>query len=268
MPPWAHSNWRIALFATSLPMSRFFVGITGASGHIYARTLIRTLLNGGHEVDLCLTAAGALVLEHELGIQVGREGFPVGEQLEQWLGPRSSEAVRSFAPAEVGAPAASGTALSGGAIICPCSMGTLSRICLGFSSNLVERVADVALKEGRPLIVVPRESPLSQIHLENMLRLARLGGVILPAAPGFYHGPKSIDDLVEHLVGKLLDRIGVEHSLGKRWSGLSEPETDPGAGIDPPPDPMLTPAHPGAASATPGASADNAEARPGASDPR
>lgn len=247
-------------------MSRFFVGITGASGHIYARTLIRALLDGGHEVDLCLTAAGALVLEHEIGIQVGSAGFPEGEQLERWLGPLSAKSVRCFAPEEVGAPAASGTALSGGAILCPCSMGTLSRICLGFSSNLVERVADVALKEGRPLIVVPRESPLSQIHLENMLRLARLGGIVLPAAPGFYHGPKSIEDLVDHLVGKLLDRLGVEHSLGKRWSGLREPDSDPGAGIAPPPDPMLAPAHPEGQAAAPSTGRPQAARKPEAGD--
>ena len=108
-------------------------------------------------------------------------------------------------------------------------MGTLARIRVGFSSNLVERAADVALKEGRTLLLVPRETPLSEIHLDNMLQLARLGAVIAPAAPGFYHHPRSLQDLVDHVVGKLLDRLGVEHALGARWKGVIGPaDEDPG----------------------------------------
>jgi 4-hydroxy-3-polyprenylbenzoate decarboxylase len=106
-------------------------------------------------------------------------------------------------------------------------MGTVARVAAGFSSNLVERAADVALKEGRPLIVVPREAPLSVLHLENLLKLARLGSVILPAAPGFYHHPRSIDDLVEHIVGKVLDRLGVEGAR-TRWGGELEPPSEAG----------------------------------------
>ena len=107
-------------------------------------------------------------------------------------------------------------------------MGTLARVAAGFSSNLVERAADVALKEGRTLIVVPRETPLSELHLENMLKLARLGAVVLPAAPGFYHHPRTIDDLVDHVVGKILDRLGLEHAVGARWSGRLDPPDEPG----------------------------------------
>jgi 4-hydroxy-3-polyprenylbenzoate decarboxylase len=107
-------------------------------------------------------------------------------------------------------------------------MGTLARVSIGFSSNLVERAADVALKEGRPLVLVPRETPLSQVHLENLLRLARMGAIVLPAMPGFYHHPRSVDDLVAHVTGKILDRLGVEHALGARWSGLGAPDEDPG----------------------------------------
>jgi 4-hydroxy-3-polyprenylbenzoate decarboxylase len=124
------------------------------------------------------------------------------------------------------APPSSGTALTGGVILCPCSMGTLARVSVGFSSNLVERAADVALKEGRKLLIVPRESPLSEIHLENMLRMARLGAKILPAMPGFYHRPQSMEDLVGHLVGKILDSLGVAHS-GVRWKG-TDPQPEPG----------------------------------------
>jgi 4-hydroxy-3-polyprenylbenzoate decarboxylase len=107
-------------------------------------------------------------------------------------------------------------------------MGTVARVSVGFSSNLVERVADVALKEGRPLLVMPRETPLSEVHLENLLRLARLGVVVLPCTPGFYHRPRTVDDLVEHVVGKALDRLGVEHALGARWRGLDQPADEPG----------------------------------------
>jgi 4-hydroxy-3-polyprenylbenzoate decarboxylase len=112
-------------------------------------------------------------------------------------------------------------------------MGTLARVSAGFSSNLVERAADVALKEGRKLVLVPRETPLSVVHLENLLRLARLGAVVLPAMPGFYHRPRSVDDLVRHVVGKVLDRLGVENAVGARWEGTSVPPGDPG--VEPPP---------------------------------
>ena len=122
---------------------------------------------------------------------------------------------------------ASGSFLTAGMAVCPCSMGTLSRVSIGFSSNLVERAADVALKEGRPLVLVPRETPLSAVHLENMLRLARLGAVILPAMPGFYHRPANIDDLVAHVTGKILDRLGVEHRVSRRWSGLAPAGDEP-----------------------------------------
>ena len=209
-------------------MARFFVGITGASGHVYSEALIRALVTAGMEVDLCVTSAGAKVLRHELGISAEADGLLSKATLLDWLGADVTQAVRVFASEAVEAPAASGTSLTGGVILCPCSMGTMARVAVGFSSNLVERAADVALKEGRRLLIVPRESPYSEIHLENMLRLARMGAVILPASPGFYHGPKNIDDLVTHLVGKILDRMEVEHSLGKRWAGLAPAASDEG----------------------------------------
>jgi flavin prenyltransferase len=209
-------------------MTRFFVGITGASGHAYAEALLRALVASGHTVDLSITDAGAKVMRHELGIDPGAGGEHLAAQLSGWLGPEAARAVRAFRASAIEAPPSSGTALVGGVILCPCSMGTLARVAAGFSSNLVERAADVALKEGRRLVIVPRETPLSIVHLENMLRLARLGAVILPAMPGFYHRPETKADLVNHVVGKILDRLGVENSVGARWKGTLAPAEDRG----------------------------------------
>lgn len=208
-------------------MQRYFVGITGASGHAYAEALVRALVAAGYGVDLCLTASGAKVLRHELGIEAAPPHGLAGA-LPGWLGPDVAAAVRVYAADAVEAPASSGTALVRAVVLCPCSMGTLARVAAGFSSNLVERAADVALKEGRTLVLVPREAPLSAIHLENMLRLVRLGAIVLPAAPGFYHHPRSIDDLVQHVVGKILDRLGIVHARGARWRGELEPPVEPG----------------------------------------
>lgn len=215
-------------------MTRYFVGLTGASGHAYAQALIRALVGAGRQVDLSLTDAGSKVLRHELGIDAGERGERLSSVLSSWLGPEVAPSVRAFACDRIEAPPSSGTALSGGVILCPCSMGTLARVAAGFSSNLVERAADVALKEKRPLVVVPRETPMSAIHLENLLRLARLGAIVLPASPGFYHRPRSVDDLVLHVVGKILDVLGVPHALSVRWTG--PPAEDPGTGTAPPRD--------------------------------
>ncbi len=209
-------------------MSRFFVGITGASGHVYAQGVVAELVRAGHEVDLSITSAGCRVLRHELGVEAGERGERLASSLPGWLGEEIAAAVRVFHSDDIGAPPASGTALTRAVAIVPCSMGTLARITAGFSSNLVERAADVALKEGRTLMVMPRETPLSELHLENLLRLARMGAVILPCAPGFYHRPKTLDDLVAHLVGKALDRLGVEHAVVERWTGEDEPPPEPG----------------------------------------
>jgi len=209
-------------------MSRFFVGITGASGHVYAQGVVTELVRAGHDVDLSITTAGCRVLRHELGIEAGGRGEQLEQSLPGWLGEKTAAGVRVFTSDDIGAPPASGTALTGAAVIVPCSMGTLARIAAGFSSNLVERAADVALKEGRTLMVMPRETPLSELHLENLLRLARMGAVVLPCAPGFYHRPETLDDLVAHLVGKALDRLGVEHAVSERWAGEDGPPSEPG----------------------------------------
>lgn len=213
---------------------RFFVGLTGGSGHAYAERMIVELLKAGCHVDLSITEAGAKVLRHELGIEAGLRGEELEASLAGWLGPKGiaadllERAVRVFPSDAIEAPAASGTSLTGGVIVTPCSMGTLARVTAGFSSNLVERAADVALKEGKRLLLMPRETPLSEIHLENMLRAVRLGAICLPCMPGFYHLPKSIDDLVGHVVGKAMDRLGIEQNVGARWQGLQDPAGDPG----------------------------------------
>lgn len=205
---------------------KFFVGLTGASGHRYAEVLLRALVQCGASVDLSITEAGCKVLRHELGVDAGERGERLESALPTWLGEEVAASIRCYESGAVEAPASSGTSGTGAVILCPCSMGTLSRVSIGFSSNLVERAADVALKEKRQLILVPRETPLSEIHLENMLRLSRMGAVVLPAMPGFYHGPNSIDDLVEHVVGKLLDTLGLKHELGARWKGIESPAED------------------------------------------
>lgn len=213
---------------------RFFVGLTGGSGHAYAERMIVELLKAGCHVDLSITEAGAKVLRHELGIEAGLRGEELAASLVGWLGPKGitedllGRAVRVFPSDAIEAPAASGTSLTGGVIVTPCSMGTLARVTAGFSSNLVERAADVALKEGKRLLLMPRETPLSEIHLENMLRAVRLGAICLPCMPGFYHLPKSIDDLVGHVVGKAMDRLGIEQNVGARWQGFEDPTGDPG----------------------------------------
>jgi 4-hydroxy-3-polyprenylbenzoate decarboxylase len=209
-------------------VTRFFLGITGASGHEYSLRLLAALTGTGHDVDVAITAAAAKVMRHELALDPGERGELLAAALPGRIGAAAAERVRVFATDAVEAPPSSGTALHGGAILCPCSMGTLARVSVGFSSNLVERAADVALKEGRRLVLVPRETPLSVVHLENLLRLARLGAIVLPAMPGFYHRPETKQDLVDHVVGKVLDRLGVEHGVGARWRGVDAPEEERG----------------------------------------
>lgn len=206
---------------------RLFVGMAGGSGARYGRRLVRALIELGWSVDLCISRAAFEVLRHEEGLVFDT----ASPNLEELFGPGASQAVCFYPNERIDAPAASGSALRRGAVILPCSMGTLARISWGFSSCLIERVGDVALKEGCPLVLVPREAPYSVLHLENMLRLAQAGAVILPASPGFYHRPQTIEDLVDHVVGKVLDRLRIEHQLFRRWgSGDLEPEEEPARG--------------------------------------
>jgi 4-hydroxy-3-polyprenylbenzoate decarboxylase len=189
-----------------------FLGITGASGAPYAARLLEALVAADVEVGLCASSAGVEVVATEL---YGDPDLDRDEVLRRFVGDRAGVTVH--APNDWRAPYASGSAKVDAYVICPCSMGTAGTIASGTMSNLIHRAASVAIKEGRKLIVVPRETPLSDIHLENLLRLRRAGAVVLIAAPGFYNTPRSIDDLIEFVVGRCLDQLEIENRLTKRW---------------------------------------------------
>jgi 4-hydroxy-3-polyprenylbenzoate decarboxylase len=196
-----------------MPPPPITVAITGASGAPYAVRLLEQLVAAARPVSLIVSGHGLRLLSTESDI-----GSVAA--LRERVGAAGWDAhVRSYADGDRGAAPASGSALSSGMVVCPCSMGTVAAIAAGTSRSLVERAADVALKERRPLVLVPRETPLSVIHLENMLRVTRAGAVVLPASPGFYHRPASIADLVDFVVARVLDHLRVPHGLGQRWSG-------------------------------------------------
>ncbi|HXY35698.1 MAG TPA: flavin prenyltransferase UbiX [Planctomycetaceae bacterium] len=194
-------------------MNDIVVGITGASGAAYATRLLDVLLGARQRVHLTISPAGAQVLWTELGLRCELESFdPRSLQLKQ-----GSERLVYHHYLDYSASIASGSFLTSGMVICPCSMGTLAGVANGLSNNLIQRAADVHLKERRKLIVVPRETPLGSIQLENMKRLADAGAVVLPAMPGFYHQPKSIHDLVDFVVARICDQLGVSADLVRRW---------------------------------------------------
>lgn len=198
------------------------VAITGASGAIYAhRTLMYMAGSGAVErVNLIMSEAAQTVARVELGADL-REAE--SKAINEWVGlPAESKLIRVHRLDNMAATPASGSHMQAGMVIVPCSMGTLGAIATGAGTNLIHRAADVTLKEGRKLVIVPRESPYNAIHLENMLRLAHAGARILPASPGFYHRPKSIEELVDHLVFRILDQFGVPHSQATRWKGEKE----------------------------------------------
>lgn len=201
-------------------MGNYIVGITGASGAIYGKHLITRLLARGLGVHLCMTGAARLVTRAELGWEANRlkESGEAQTYLRELF--QTGDALRCYDIDAVGADIASGSFGADGMIIVPCSMGTLSAVAHGGSRNLLERAADVCLKERRPLVVVPREAPYSQIHLENMLALSRYGAVIMPASPAFYGGPETIEALVDFFVARLLDQLGLRDAAAGRWSGI------------------------------------------------
>jgi 4-hydroxy-3-polyprenylbenzoate decarboxylase len=191
------------------------LAITGASGAPYAVRLLQQLVQHGVPTSLIISSHGYRLLQTES--QIGDVAA-----LREHVGASAFDAcVTVYDDNDRGAAPASGSARSSGMVICPCSMGTISAIAHGSSRSLVERAADVALKERRRLIVVPRETPLSLIHLENLAQITRAGATVIPAAPGFYHQPQSIADLVDFMVARILDHLDVEHTLGRRWSGTS-----------------------------------------------
>ena len=192
------------------------VALTGASGLQYGLRLIDCLLQAEKTVWVLHSAASQVVAQEEMGLQL--PGRPA--DLERWFQQRyqvKPGQLRVFGREQWSAPVASGTNPADAMVVCPCSMGTLAAIALGLSDNLIERAADVLIKEGRKLILVPRETPLSAIHLEHMLKLARLGAVILPPSPGFYHRPDSVEDMIDFVVARILDQLKVPHQLLQRW---------------------------------------------------
>ena len=199
------------------------VALTGASGSVYALHLVRELLRADQRVSLLLSDAGRQVLAHETGLAWPEEITECRTQVQDYF---ASIAVDCVALDDFGAAMASGSGAPNGMIIVPCSMGTVGRIAAGCSGNLLERTADVMLKERRPLILVPRETPLNAIHLENLLRLDRAGAVILPAMPGFYHKPGRIEELVDFVVGKILDQLRIDHDLFQRWGSVETGEDE------------------------------------------
>jgi 4-hydroxy-3-polyprenylbenzoate decarboxylase len=191
---------------------RVFLGITGASGAPYAARLLEALEAAQCEVGVCASAAGLEVLATELW---GNPRLSRDETLARLLERAPSATV--YDPQDWKAPYASGSAKVDAYVICPCSMGTLGTLASGAMSNLIHRAASVALKEGRRLVLMPRETPLSSIHLRNMLTLREAGATILFLAPGFYHGAESVDDLVDFVVARALDQLGLEQELAPRW---------------------------------------------------
>jgi flavin prenyltransferase len=187
------------------------VGITGASGAPYAVRLLQALTAAHRPVSLIISKYGMRLLATESGIE-SMDALRDAVGIDAW-----ASYVEVFSNDDRGARPASGSSVTSGMVVCPCSMGTLSAIAVGASRSLIERAADVTLKERRKLVLVPRETPLSAIHLGNMLRLARAGAVVMPASPGFYHRPKEVSDLIDFVVARILDQLGVRQTLVSRW---------------------------------------------------
>jgi 4-hydroxy-3-polyprenylbenzoate decarboxylase len=192
------------------------VALTGASGMPYGLRLVECLLGAGARVYLLYSQAAHVVAKQELGLVLPARA-PDAERMFCERYSAAAGQIRVFGREDWFAPVASGSNPPDAMVICPCTVGTVAAVAAGLSDTLIERAADVALKEGRKLILVPRETPLSAIHLESMLKLSRAGAVILPANPGFYHHPKRIEDLIDFVVARILDHLGVRHELLRPW---------------------------------------------------
>ena len=193
---------------------RVMLGMTGASGAPYAARILRGLVDAGADVGVCASGAGAQVIALEL---YGDRAMDPHGAVERLVSDHADGNVRIWEQGDYSAPYASGSSRTDAVVICPCSMATVGTISGGAEANLIHRAAAVQLKEGRKLVLVPRETPLSDIHLENLLRVRRAGAMVLPAMPGFYHLPRTIDDLVDFVAGRVLDAIGVDQTLAERW---------------------------------------------------
>lgn len=194
------------------------LAFTGASGMPYGICLLEQLLASGARVYLAYSQVAQVVARQEMDLALPSRASEAEAFFSEKFNARAGQ-LSVFGREEWFAPIASGSSAPDAMVICPCTMGTLAAVAAGLAQNLIERAADVMLKEGRPLILVPRETPFSAIHLENMLRLARAGAAILPANPGFYHHPSSVQDLVDFVVARVLDRLGIENRLIQRWGG-------------------------------------------------
>jgi flavin prenyltransferase len=202
-------------------MKRITLALTGASGMAYGLRLLECLLRAGCRVDLLLSQAARIVAKQELDLQL-----PAGNaQLVEFFDARFAGhggKLAAYGKEEWFAPAASGSNPADAMVICPCTMGSLAAIAHGLADNLIERAADVILKEKRPLILVARETPFSLIHLRNMTALAEAGATILPANPGFYHRPQNVEQVIDFIVARVLDQLAVEHRLMARWGGTTD----------------------------------------------
>lgn len=193
------------------------LALTGASGLPYGLRLLECLLQAGCRVQLLYSQAAQVVARQELNFELPSRPSEARTALLARFPTVDGEKLSVYGREEWFAPVASGSNPPDAMVVCPCSMGTLASIAQGLSDNLIERAADVVLKEGRKLVLVPRETPFSAIHLENMLRLTRAGTVILPPSPGFYHHPQSVQDIVDFVVARILDQLRVPHTLMQRW---------------------------------------------------
>ena len=192
------------------------LALTGASGMPYAMRLLQSLLDAGHTVYLVYSQAAQFVAAQEMGLTLSAKTSETRRMLVERTRCRPGQ-LQVFAREDWNAPIASGSGAVDAMVVCPCTMGALAAIANGLSENLIERAADVMIKERRQLILVPRETPFSAIHLEKMLKLSRLGVTILPANPGFYNRPTQVEELVDFIVARVLDQLHIEHDLMKRW---------------------------------------------------
>lgn len=196
--------------------SRVTLVMTGASGAPYGLRLLELLVKAGEGVDLLISDPGRIVLKMEADLSLPARPREVAEYFTRHFQAQAGQ-IRCYGKDQWTAPMASGSGAGRAMVVCPCTTGTLSSIACGSSRDLIERAADVVLKERRQLILVVRETPLSEIHLDNMLKLSRMGVIILPANPGFYHQPQGLQDLVDFVVARILDQLGVVHDLVPRW---------------------------------------------------
>lgn len=202
------------------------LAVTGASGSIYAYRALQLIAESGavETVNLIMSDSAVTVAQVEMGANLKNADR---QNINEWLGlSADSKLIRLWRLDNMAAKPSSGSHPQAGMLIVPCSMGTLGAIASGAGTNLIHRAADVTLKEGRKLVLVPRETPYNQIHLENMLRLSRAGARVLPASPGFYHKPKSVGELVDHLVYRILDQFGIPHPSKTQWTGEEVPQED------------------------------------------